>query len=377
MGLRENSTKLQQIYDAVEALDDSEYTPTFQEVTVSPTESAQVITADSGYDALSKVTVTAIQTETKTATPSTSAQDITPSSGKYLTKVSVGAIQTETKTATPTASAQDITPTSGKYLTKVTVNATPTETKSISANGTYTPTSGKFFSSVSVDVPAPTYDTPSIDVSTGGLITASANGKSGTKQLTTQATKTVTPTKSEQTAVASGVYTTGAVKVGAIPSEYIVPSGSETKTENGTYDVSSLAQLVVNVATGGGLPSGISKFDFGTYTKSSATTTAQFEVTHKLGVVPDFVMFYTPTNIATTYSMLMAIRGSIVNWRSGYNSFYFYHGNSTSTVTITNNNNANYGIVNAMTASSFKVQSHSTSYYWRAGTYNYIAIKFG
>ena len=60
---------------------------------------------------------------------------------------------------------------------------------------------------------APTYDTPSITVSSGGLITASANGKSATQQLTVQAAKTVTPGTSSQTAVESGRYTTGAVTV--------------------------------------------------------------------------------------------------------------------------------------------------------------------
>lgn len=64
--------------------------------------------------------------------------------------------------------------------------------------------------------------TPSISVSSGGLITASATqsggivaagSKSSTKQLTTQAAKTVTPGTTNQTAVASGRYTTGAVTV--------------------------------------------------------------------------------------------------------------------------------------------------------------------
>lgn len=39
--------------------------------------------------------------------------------------------------------------------------------------------------------------------------------------VTRQAGKTVTPTKSAQTAVASGVYTTGAITVAAIPAQYI------------------------------------------------------------------------------------------------------------------------------------------------------------
>lgn len=64
--------------------------------------------------------------------------------------------------------------------------------------------------------------TPMIDVSAGGLITAtteqekgyvSGGTKSATQQLTTQGAKTVTPTTTNQTAVASGRYTTGDVKV--------------------------------------------------------------------------------------------------------------------------------------------------------------------
>ena len=67
-----------------------------------------------------------------------------------------------------------------------------------------------------------TQATPSISVNSSGLITASATQstgyvtsgtKSATKQLTTQAAKTVTPGTSNQTAVSSGVYTTGAITV--------------------------------------------------------------------------------------------------------------------------------------------------------------------
>lgn len=225
--------------------------------------------------------------------------------------------------------------------------------------------------------PAPSYDTPSITVSSGGLVTASANGKSGTRQLTTQAGKTVTPTKAEQTAVAAQTYTTGAVKVGAIPSSYIVPSGSQTITSNGTVDVTALASVIVNVAGGGGgLPSGISAIDMGEFTVSSAFTTTAQTFTHKLGVTPDFILVYAPSNIATTNSLLGAMRGSIGAWRSSsYNGYYFYHGNSTTTVSLANTNNASYG-VGSLTSTSFKLASQSTSYYWRAGTYRYIAIKF-
>lgn len=64
--------------------------------------------------------------------------------------------------------------------------------------------------------------TPMIDVSAGGLITATteqAKGyvlggtKSATQQLTTQGAATITPGTTAQTAVASGRYTTGDVVV--------------------------------------------------------------------------------------------------------------------------------------------------------------------
>lgn len=64
--------------------------------------------------------------------------------------------------------------------------------------------------------------TPTIDVSAGGLITATTEQekgyvpggtKSATQQLTTQGAATITPTTTNQTAVASGRYTTGEVVV--------------------------------------------------------------------------------------------------------------------------------------------------------------------
>lgn len=63
---------------------------------------------------------------------------------------------------------------------------------------------------------------PMIDVSAGGLITATTEQekgyvpggtKSATQQLTTQGAATITPTTTNQTAVASGRYTTGDVVV--------------------------------------------------------------------------------------------------------------------------------------------------------------------
>lgn len=90
--------------------------------------------------------------------------------------------------------------------------------------------------------------TPVIVVDSNGLITATAGSKSSTKQLTTQAAKTITPNASSQTAVASGVYTTGAVTVAPIPAEYIIPSDEFAITANGTYDIKNYASVSVNIA---------------------------------------------------------------------------------------------------------------------------------
>ena len=164
--------------------------PNNQNKTVSPTTSQQTVTADTGYTGLGTVTVNAIATETKSATPSTSQQIITPTSGKYLTQVTIAAIQTETKSATPSTTAQTITPSSGKYLTSVSISAIQTETKTATPNTT---------------------------------------------------TQTITPS--------TGKYLTS-VTVNPIPSGYIIPSGSQTITTNNTYDVTDLAEIVVNVPTG-------------------------------------------------------------------------------------------------------------------------------
>lgn len=81
--------------------------PTLQSKSVTPGTSAQTVTPDSGYDGLSQVTVGAVQVQEKSVTPGTSAQTVTPDAGKYLSKVTVGAVA-----GAPVLSALGVSPTS-------------------------------------------------------------------------------------------------------------------------------------------------------------------------------------------------------------------------------------------------------------------------
>ena len=60
---------------------------------------------------------------------------------------------------------------------------------------------------------------------------------------------TVTPSESTQTLATSGKKATSDITVNPIPSEYIVPSGSQTIITDGTYDVTEYASAVVEVGS--------------------------------------------------------------------------------------------------------------------------------
>ena len=105
---------------------------------------------------------------------------------------------------------------------------------------TFTPDSGKLYSKVVINAIDPSYIIPKY----------------------TQEENTWTPTTEEQT-IPAGTYCSGTQTIGAIPTDYIKPTGEKSITSNGTYNIANYASANINVP----IPSG--------YVKPTATQAAK------------------------------------------------------------------------------------------------------
>ena len=196
-------------------------------VTASHTQTAGYVSAGTTTGTLPLTTQAA-----KTVAPTESEQTAV-SAGVYTTGVvKVGAISStyvgsdvaQNDSSDLTASGATVTAPAGFYAESasktVASGSASTPATSITANPTISVNaSGLITASVSGSKSVtPTVSSGYVTSGTAGTISVSG---SNTEQLSTQAGTTITPTESEQTAVASGKFTTGAVKVGAISSTYV------------------------------------------------------------------------------------------------------------------------------------------------------------
>ena len=268
-----------------------------QNKTITPDETEKSISADDGYTGLGTITVNAItatyvgsgvtRKAATTYTPGTTNQTIAAST--YLTGIQTivgdadliaGNIKSginifgvagtyagtnKADTATPSESAQTITPGTGytglssvyiKPISSTYVGSqVPTRSSSSLTSsgatvyappGYYSATASKAISAGSAATPATTITAnPSINVSASGLVSATASTSkqfaptvsagyvssgttgtvtvkgSSTLQLTTASTTAITPSTTTQTLSVSGAYMTGNIMVNPIPNNYI------------------------------------------------------------------------------------------------------------------------------------------------------------
>ena len=209
-----------------------------------------------------------------------------------------------------------LTPTDGYAITNITVTMGGVDVtdqffspgvgaKAITANGTYNASSDNLsgYDQVVVNVPSAAADLGTKEITANGTYNASADSLDGYSSVTVNVptgggsptlqskSVTYTPTTSTQTdsvSADSGYDGLSGVNVtvAPIPSSYIIPSGSQTITSNGTYDVSALAEAVVNVSGGG---SGV-QYATGTYTPSQT-----YDTTGNRAIVTVSEIGFTPT----------------------------------------------------------------------------------
>lgn len=402
-----------------------------------------------------------IETETKTVTPSTSSQDVTPTTGKVLSKVTVDAIsgnfadttgddavaanilagkkahsydsteeeavavtgtmpnngavsktldattnnQTytvplgyhdgtgtvgivlETKTATPSTSSQNIVPTAGKVLSKVTVNAIPSnyqDTTNVDATAADV-LEGKTIvtSTGEVEGTMPNNGAVSqvLTVSTTSYtVPEGYHDGTGTVSIVTE-TKTATPTKSSQTINPSTGKVLSSVTVAAIPAAYqdvtnvdatagdvlagkviVAADGTEvtgTMTDNGavskTLDATTDNQSYTVPA---GYHNGSGAVNIVLETKSATPTTSSQTITPTSGKVLSAV---TVSAIPAKYGDTTGDTAVAANLLAGATAHTIVNGTATKITGTMANNGAIAGTIDGLTTTSYTIPAGYTS----------------
>lgn len=326
----------------------------------------------------------------KNATPSETAQEITPSSGyDAMAKVTVGAVSSSyVGTAIPrkasanlSASGATVTAPAGYYENNATKSvgsgSATTPATTITANPTISVSSGGLITaSVSVfQSVTPTISAGYVSSGTAGTVTVTGNK---TSQLTAQAAQTIHPSASDQS-IASGKFLTGAQTIKAvtttnltaanIKSGVVVEVGDSTDSDcvtsvTGTYSGGSswtlLGSTTLTVNTTSTTAGSAGTIDCGT----SAATKAKLiyvRVRDKAGPRAGyfygsdafFANYYVANDphtgaILTGAARIGQMYTSSSQWASGGSSYgvYGYSISPAGVVTIRRKYSSSYGTIN-------------------------------
>lgn len=199
-------------------------------------------------------------------------------------------INNQSKTATPSENQQIITyDNTYTGLEKVTISAIANDY--VGSAITRRSSTDLTVSSATVSVPAGYYaSSASKSVATGTAGTPTAS-----KGTVSNHAITVTPSVTNTAGYISSETKTG-TGVSVSASELV--SGSETKTANGTYDVTNLASLIVNVASGGGIGTLLNTTSIGTVS-STSTQAASLNVSCSVSNVNNYDLLIVESSVNT------------------------------------------------------------------------------
>ena len=224
----------------------------------------------------------------------------------------------------------------GNIATKSAANLT-------ASGSTVTVPAGFYASQATKNVSAATQATPAISLtSSTGAITAvstqtagyvAAGSKSSSLSLSTQAAATITPSESEQTAVASYKWTTGAIKVAAISSDYV---GSNI-AQRSSADLTSSGATVT--APAGFYSSSASKSVSSMTLPTSAATSSTSGYTSKATISrstsDQYINIPTGYNSAGAYYKISAVANGSVTAPSSISGTSATLSTGTNTLTLT------------------------------------------
>lgn len=327
MALVDNKAKIQALLAGINALPEASSgeapAPVLQEKAATPTKQAQSITPDEGYDGLSEVNVGAIPEEY--IIPS-GVVEITENGERDVREaesvnVNVPApeITLQEKTVTPTESTQTVTPDSGY-------------------DG---------LSSVSVEAISDTYIGSKVPIQESQIITP------GTSDQVIPPLRFLTGTQT-------------------------IEGDENLMSENIKAGVSIFG--IVGTLTAGGLPDGVVALATDTVTPATDETPV-LEVTHNLGVVPDFLVWWDTTDYSAEVGTSLAYMGAVFEKQikgssagtSIFNHSFSVHGyNANGAPNQTGSRATNTTRMTATTASLVC----NTTYLIKAGhTYRWLCAK--